>query len=287
MKKIVIIGHGPAGISAAIYLKRSGHHPIVIGKDYGAFSYDDIPIENYYGFSKPITGKKLIENGVAQAERLGIEIVYDSVIDIKPILYDRYEVITEKHQYDAAVVLLATGKRRLKLSIPGFKRLRGKGISFCATCDGFFYRKKKIAIIGCGSYMQHELQHLENLTDDITVFTNDHELAVPVNHKVVTSKIVSFSGDTKLETIDTENGPYNVDGAFIAIGTPSSVDFAQKLGVIVESNSLLVNDNYETNVPGLFAAGDVIGGKLQIAKAVYDGMMAAESIKNYLNKEKL
>ncbi len=287
MKKVIIIGFGPAGISAAIYLKRAGHHPIVIGKDCGAFSsYGEVPIENYYGFVEPISGKDLSKRGLAQAERLGIEIIRDSVLDLQTILYDRFEVITEKGSYEADVVLLATGRQRLKLGIPGFKEFKGKGISFCATCDGFFYRKKKLAIVGCGSYMLHELKYLENLTDSITVFTNDHDLKVPVEHTVIRDKITAFKGDTKLRTIETENGSYDVDGAFFALGTPSSVDFAQKLGVILEKNNLVVDEKYQTNIPGLFAAGDVIGGKLQIAKAVYDGMMAAESIKDYLEKEK-
>ena len=284
MKKVVIIGHGPAGISAAIYLKRSGVEPIVIGKDYGSFSYDNILIENYYGFSEPISGKQLVDNGMQQAKRLGIETISDSVLDLKINDDDSFQVITENHIYDADAVLLATGKQRLTLNIPGYIKYRGKGISFCATCDGYFYRKKKLAIIGCGPYMQQELKELEHITDDVTVFTNNKPLKDSVNHTVITDKILGFDGETKVTTIQTDKGNYSVDGIFIAIGTPSSIDFAQKLGVVVEKSNLVVDENYQTNIDGLFAAGDVVGGKLQIAKAVYDGMMAATSIKNYLKK---
>lgn len=281
MKNIVIIGHGPAGISAAIYLKRAGFDPIVIGKGYGSFSYDNIQIENYYGFANPIKGKDLVDAGLAQAKRLGVHIIYDAVLDLVD-LGDGFIVKTEKNSYEASAILLATGKKRLSLNIPGFKKYRGKGISFCATCDGYFYRKKKLALIGCGPYMQQELKDLENLSSDITVFTNGKALLSEVNHPVVTSKIKAFEGDTKISSIKTEDQTYAVDGVFVAIGTPSSLDFAEKLGVIVESNNIYVDKDYQTNVEGLFAAGDVIGGKLQIAKAVYDGMMVSDSIQKYL-----
>jgi thioredoxin reductase (NADPH) len=281
MKKIVIIGHGPAGISAAIYLKRAGYDPIVIGKGYGSFSYDNIQIENYYGFSTPIKGKDLVDQGLAQAKRLGVRIIYDAVLDLVD-LGTNFIVKTEKQSYEASAILLATGKKRLTLNIPGFKKYRGKGISFCATCDGYFYRKKKLALIGCGPYMQQELKDLENLSDDITIFTNGKTLQSDVNHLVVTSKIKAFDGDSKISSIKTDDQTYPIDGVFVAIGTPSSLDFAEKLGVIVESNNIYVDKDYQTNVEGLFAAGDVIGGKLQIAKAVYDGMMVSDSIQKYL-----
>jgi thioredoxin reductase (NADPH) len=284
MKNIVIVGHGPAGISTAIYLKRAGYHPIVIGKGYGSFSYDDIQIENYYGFANPINGKDLVDQGIAQAKRLGIDMIYDAVLDLVD-LGDGFEVKTEKRSFEASAVLLATGKRRLTLCIPGFQKYRGKGISFCATCDGFFYRKKKLAIIGSGPYMQQELKVLENLSSDITVFTHGKALKGKVDHVVNTSKILAFEGDTKISSIKTSEGSFPVDGVFVAIGTPSSLDFAEKLGVIVENNNLFVDKSYQTNVEGLFAAGDVIGGKLQIAKAVYDGMMVADSIQKYLKNK--
>jgi len=284
MSKICIIGHGPAGISAAIYLKRSGLDPIVIGKDYGTYTEDEILIENYYGFSKPISGKSLILEGINQAKRLGIEIKTDAVLDLFD-QGDSFKIVTLTQTLYADAILLATGKRRESLKIPGAKKYIGKGISFCATCDGFFYRRKKLAIIGNGPYMKQELEHLSRLSDDITVFTNQMPMHLDVNYPVITDKIIRFNGDTKITSIQTNNETYDVDGIFVAIGTPSSIDFAKKLGVILNKNDLMVNEKYETNVPGLFAAGDVIGGKLQIAKAVYDGMMVAESMHQYLKNK--
>jgi len=283
MKKIIIIGYGPAGISAAIYLKRQGIDPLVIGKDLGALEGYDDKVENFYGLAEPIDGKELILNGIKQAKHLGIEVLTDSVISLKSV-GETFEVITEKKTYETKAVLLATGKTRRTMKRAGFTQFRGKGISMCATCDGFFYRRKKVAVIGCGAYMLHELEYLKKMTKDVTIFTDGHDVDAVVDVPVVKGKITKFVGDGKLTHIETTEGSYEVDGAFIALGTPSSVEFASQLGVIIEKNNLVVDANYMTNIPGLFAAGDIIGGKLQIAKAVYDGMNAADAIYSYLKK---
>jgi len=286
MKKVIIIGYGPAGVTAAMYLKRAGINPLVIGKDLGALDgYSDL-VENYYGFSKPIEGKKLIQEGVDQAKRLGIEVITDSVISLKQD-ESGFIVVTEKNEYRSETVLLATGKTRQTLNIPGFKEYRGKGISMCATCDGYFYRRKKSAIVGCGPYMHHELEYLNRISKDVTVFTNSNELPIDIENPVVYEKIVSFKGKEKITHIVTTKQEYPIDGVFIAIGVPSSIDFASQLGVIVEKNSIAVDDTYQTNIEGLFAAGDIIGGKLQITKSVHDGMLAADAIYAHLkNKSK-
>jgi thioredoxin reductase (NADPH) len=284
MKQVIIIGYGPAGISAAIYLKRAGIDPLVIGKDFGALEgYTDL-IENYYGFDEPIEGSKLIQQGIDQAKRLGIEVLQDAVISLKTDDIG-FLVVTSKHRYHAKSVLLSTGKTRTMLNIPGFNKFRGKGISMCATCDGYFYRRKKLAIIGCGAYMLHELEYLNRISQDVTIFTHGNQLSADVEQKMIYDPIVSFKGTDKVTHIETTKGLYEVDGVFIALGVPSSIDFASQLGVIVEKNSLVVDENYQTNIEGLFAAGDIIGGKLQIAKAVYDGMEAADSIYRYLKSK--
>lgn len=283
MKKIIIIGYGPAGISAAIYLKRQGIDPLVIGKDLGALEGYDDKVENFYGLAEPVDGKELILNGIKQAKHLGIEVLTDSVISLKSV-GETFEVITEKKTYETKAVLLATGKTRRTMKRAGFTQFRGKGISMCATCDGFFYRRKKVAVIGCGAYMLHELEYLKKMTKDVTIFTDGHDVDAVVDVPVVREKITKFIGEGKLTHIETTEGSYEIDGAFIALGTPSSVEFASQLGVIIEKNNLVVDANYMTNIPGLFAAGDIIGGKLQIAKAVYDGMNAADAIYSYLKK---
>jgi len=281
MKRIVIIGYGPAGISAAIYLKRSGFNPFVIGKDYGALENYPKPIDNYYGLTAPKSGKELIESGIEQAKRLGIDVVTDTVIGLD----ERdgiFEIETLLHTYRAYTVLLATGKQRTTLDIPGFKTFRGKGISLCATCDGYFYRKKRIGLIGYGAYMKRELEYLRRLSDTITVFTHGHALDDDIGIPIIREKIERFEGETRIRRIITESSSHDIDGVFIALGAPSTVEFATRLGLITENDRIRVSDDYRTNIDGLFAAGDMIGGRLQIAKAVCDGMTAADAIIRYL-----
>ncbi|MFP4187001.1 MAG: NAD(P)/FAD-dependent oxidoreductase [Acholeplasmataceae bacterium] len=281
MKEIVIIGYGPAGISAAIYLKRAGFAPFVIGKDYGALGNYPNPIDNYYGLDTPKSGNELVESGIEQAKRLGIEVVTDTVI----ALDERdglFEIETPSHAYRAKAVLLATGKQRTTLDIPGSRTFRGKGISLCATCDGYFYRKRRIGLIGYGAYMKRELEYLRRLSDEITVYTHGHELTDDIGVPIVKDRIVRFEGEERLRKIVTESASYDVDGAFIALGAPSTVEFATRLGLITDNGRIRVNKDHQTNIEGLFAAGDMIGGRLQIAKAVCDGMNAADAIIRYL-----
>ena len=286
MRDITIIGVGPAGISAAIYLKRAGYNPLVIGQDSGTLANYPGKIENYYGFENPIDGESLIQNGINQARHLEIEILKDSVISIDQA-DDSFKVKTILHEFSSKSVVLATGKKRVSMSVTGYTKFKGRGISLCATCDGYFYRRKKIAIIGCGPYMKNELEVLGQINKHITVFTNGHELTVDVDYPVITEKISEFIGDEKLSQIKTVDGKiYDIDGAFVAIGTPSSSEFASKLGIIIEKHSIVVDHDYQTNIEGLFAIGDVIGGKLQIAKAVYDGMMVSDNVQKYIKLNK-
>lgn len=278
MRDVIVIGKGPAGISAALYIKRAGLDVLVIGKDYGALSTAD-KIDNYYGFGHTISGRELVENGIKQAKRLGIEILTQEVISITK--NERFEVKTLENAYEANLLLLATGKKRTGMKIPGFERFKGKGISFCAVCDGFFFRGKKLALIGSGDYAAAELEELKRFTEDITVFTNQMPITTDKfgsDVNIVTDKILSIDGQDRVEKITTEKGEYPVDGIFVAIGTASAADFATKIGVMTDKDRIIVDSNYMTNLEGLYAAGDAIGGLSQIAKAVADGALAAVDI---------
>lgn len=282
MKDTIIIGKGPAGVSAAIYLKRAGLDVLIIGKDLGALEKSH-KIENYYGFENPISGKQLLENGINQALNLGIEIITDEVTDLTK--ESNFILKTTSETFESKTVLLATGKSRLKINIEGFEEYKGKGISFCVVCDGFFYRNKKVALIGNADFAASELHELLNITKDITLFTNGEELKttkIPEGIKIVKEKITKIYGDDTVKGISTGDTKYDVDGIFVAIGTASASDFALKMGVFLEKDDIIVNEDYMTNVDGLFAAGDAIGGFLQISKSVSDGAIASKSIIKYL-----
>lgn len=279
----IVIGGGPAGISAAVYLKRFKFDVLVLMKDYGSLAKTD-HIENYYGFPAPVSGRQLVDNGLQQAARLGIEVRMEEVLSIDNP--GNFLVRTVSGEYPGKTVLLATGSAHPGLPIPGFFRFVGKGISFCAICDGFLYRKKKIAVLGEGEFMAEELSVLRQFTSDLTVFTNGLPLKADIGEvTVVTSKIKALDGDDVLSSIHTETQSYPVNALFVAVGTPSATDFALRMGAFVENNLLVVDSRFMTNIPGLFAAGDCIGGLTQIAKAVSDGAQAAIAIQKHLRSQ--
>ena len=158
---IVIIGKGPAGISAALYLLRGGQEVQVIGRDGGALVRAE-RIDNYYGFAETISGRQLLEQSWAQLRRLGGDIVTDEVVSIQ-YAADGFEVRTPTQTVQAQAVLFATGSARRKPNIPGLSQLEGKGVSYCAVCDGFFYRGKTVALLGSGEYAAAEAQELSLL----------------------------------------------------------------------------------------------------------------------------
>lgn len=277
---VIIIGKGPAGIQAAIYLQRANKKVIVIGKDAGALGRADV-IDNYYGIEHPIDGKSLIELGVRHAQSFGTEVLTDEVINIEK--NDFFDVKTINGLYQAKTVLLATGKSRVTMKVKGFDRYRGKGISFCAICDGYIFRKKPLGLIGHNEFMLQELEELKHFTDDITLFTNGQTLVSEVSGvKINTEVIEEFVGEDVITGIKTASGITPLSAVFAAIGTPSASDFALRMGVIMNNNNIEVGPDFMTNIDGLFAAGDCIGGLLQIAKVVSDAAHAAMSITKYL-----
>lgn len=282
MKDVIIIGKGPAGISAAIYLKRANIDVLVIGKGNGSLEKSEM-IENYYGFVEPISGIELLNRGIAQAERLGIEILSDEVVGIKQ--EENFVVETANSHFEAKIVLLATGMSRAGLKVKGFETLSGKGISFCAVCDGFFYRNKSLAVIGNGDYAANEIADLGHFTQDIKLFTNGLDITtkkLAANQSIVTDKILEIKGEDHVEAIITTKGEYPLDGIFVAMGTASANDFAKSLGALTQGTNLIVDETYMTTVNGIFAAGDCIGGFWQISKSVSDGANASKHIIKYL-----
>jgi thioredoxin reductase (NADPH) len=284
MHDVIVVGGGPAGISAAVYLKRFKLDVLILMKDYGTLAKTD-HIENYYGFAEPITGTKLVENGIAQATKMGIPIHREEVLSID--FFDTFTVKTTKNEYPTVAVLLATGASRTGLKVKGFREFEGKGISFCAVCDGFIYRNKAIGVVGSGEFMLEELEVLRNFSKNVTVFTNGEMLSVDVHGiPVVTEKLETIAGDDVLRSVSTNRQTYPLDALFVAVGTPSASDFALRMGAFLNKSDIAVDTNFMTNIPGLFAAGDCIGGFYQIAKAVSDGAHASVAINKYIRTKK-
>ena len=285
MSNVIIIGNGPAGISSALYTTRAGIETTIIGKDLGALGKTS-EIENYYGFSQPISGKDLIQNGVEGARRLGANIISNEVVGIS--YEDKFIVLTKEKNYYADSVVIATGTSRSAPKIMGLKEFEGHGVSYCAVCDAFFYRGKDVAVLGDGDYALHEALELLPTSNSVTLLTNGKKpsTVIPNTITVNTNIIESINGDDVVESVSFQDGSsLPISGLFVAVGVAGSTDLAKKLGAATQNNRILINDNTATNIPGFFAAGDCTGGLLQISKAVYEGAKAGTEVIKYLRSQ--
>lgn len=281
----IIIGKGPSGISAGIYIKRANFNVLIIGKDGGALEKTK-EIDNYYGFSDTISGKTLLINGIKQAERLGITIETDEVISVE---FDGiYHVKTRNNIFNSKSLIIATGSNRKTPNIKGVKEFEGKGVSYCAVCDAFFYKNRDVSVVGSGDYAIEEASKLLPIAKSVSILTNGEKLVEnrSINYnqfRIEEKQIEEIDGKDTVNEVKFKDGTnLKVDGLFVAIGVASSTDLARKLGAIIKDNSIAVDENMSTNVPGLYACGDCTGGLLQISKAVYEGAVAGLSTIKYL-----
>lgn len=326
MTDIFIIGNGPAGVSAAIYALRAGLSVKITGKDAGALSKTD-KIENYYGFPEPITGSELHDRGISQAKHLGADILKHEVFDIEYLFADssadpasaeyinHFRIITSGGIFNSKALILAAGTSRRAPAINGLKDHEGRGVSYCAVCDAFFYRGQPVAVIGNGDYALSEALHLVPTSSEVFILTDGNDFTsekFSLTAEAIESARMNNAGAIKLPddiTVAVAGGALHFDsrriseikgepvvssvvfndgsdleaaGVFIALGTASASDLARKLGVTDSEGKLVVNEDLSTFVPGFFAAGDCTGGMLQVSKAVYDGARAGTSAVKFI-----
>lgn len=286
MGKIVIVGSGPAGCSAALYAARAGMETTVISKGIGALQKAE-QIQNYYGFEEGITGAELYRRGVAGAQAVGTQFVTAEVVGLD---YAATLVVqTTAGDYPADAVILATGTGRIAPKIAGLAEHEGRGVSYCATCDAFFYRGKTAAVLGTGEYALHEVQALLPLAGKVILCTNGEPLTAefPAEVEICTEKLETIEGEETVTALRLAGGGLlPADGLFVALGVAGSAALARKLGAPVENGRIVVDEKMQTGIPGLFAAGDCTGGMLQVCKAVYEGALAAtEAIKQIRGKK--
>lgn len=279
---VIIIGAGPAGISAGLYTKRANKKTLIIYNNESSLE-KATKIENYYGFENGISGEKLYKKGIEQAKNLGINVKKEEVIKIDKIK-DIFEVKTVNENYTAKNVVLATGNKKNKPDIKNIEKFDGKGVSYCAICDGFFYRGKDVVVIGNGNYAIAETNDLINIVNHVTILTNGKKIPEfrAENVDIENRKAVAIEGNDNVEAVELDDGTkLKTDGVFVAQGVAGSTDFARKIGALVKNEKIVVNEKMQTTVKGLYACGDCIGGTLQVAKAVNDGMIAGiDIIKN-------
>lgn len=298
MEKLIIVGAGPAGISAAIYAARGNMDPLVIHNGIGALEKAE-KIENYYGLESPLSGRELYERGLAQARALGVRILEAQVLGMGG--FDTFEVRTTEGLLEGESVILATGGKRAAPPIPGIKEFEGRGVSYCAVCDAFFYRGKEVAVLGNGDFALHEAEELANLASGVTIYTNGMEPDFSREHSIAvnTMKIQAIEGDSRvsgirLKTDGTvpeggipQEAVIPVEGVFVALGVAGSSEIARQMGAeLTEKGHIKVDEKMASTIPGLFAAGDCTGGLLQVSSAVYQGSQAGISAGQYVRRRR-
>lgn len=282
MASVIIIGGGPAGVSAGLYTIRANIETTIFTQGGSALIKAE-KIENYYGFPNGISGKDLYKRGIESVENLGARVIEQEVIGAG--YNGKFVVETKTGSYEADALVIANGASRSVPKIKNINNFEGKGVSYCAVCDAFFYRGRNVAVIGSGEYALHEADVLSKVAGNVTILTNGEE--APNYENCDTRKIVSIEGDNTVEYVLFDDGnKLPVSGVFVAIGVAGGVDLAKKLGAVVNGNYIDVNDNMQTNVPNLYAVGDCTGGLLQVSKAVCDGAKAGIDIIKALRDKK-
>ena len=218
MANVVIIGAGPAGVSAALYTARAGVDTTVLTKGPGALARAE-GIENYYGVPGPVSGAELERRGIEGAEAVGVKFVHTEAVGLT--FTDKLTVETLAGDFPADAVILATGASRAAPPVPGLAALEGRGVSYCATCDAFFYRGKDVAVLGSGEYALHEIAALLPLAKSVTLLTGGAELTAsfPAQVAVRTQKVEAILGPDKVSGVQLAGGEVlPVDGVFVAMG---------------------------------------------------------------------
>lgn len=278
MYDAIVIGKGPAGLQAAVYIARAGLSVLVIGEnDSGLLKAAHV--DNYFGFEKTISGPELLEKGELQAKRFGAKILTAHVLNIT-YAENGFDVKTNASTYSAKTILIATGKPLPPGIIPGIKKFEGKGVSYCTTCDGFFFRGKNVGILGNKDYAISEAEEMEKFTPNITIYTNGNELEVDKSkYRVITKKIKALQGENALEKVEFDDGSSeDLQGLFIALDRPAGAEFARKLGIEIENDRIITDGDFQTNIPGIFAAGDCVSDFKQISVAVGQATLAARGM---------
>ncbi len=292
--QLAIIGAGPAGLSAGIYTSRADIQTLILGCEPKVAG--DYEIDNYFGFEETITGKDLIARGRRQAERFGAKLRCERVLGVHHGSDDSgFHIKTEKTELDVHAVILATGVSRVRPGIKNIDAYEGKGVSYCVSCDGFFYRGKKVAVVGEGIFAANQALELTTYTPEVRIVTQGKapkmtpeflERLEGAGIEILERKITSLEGEAGLErAVFADNGLMDVDGIFVAMGEASSLDFAYSLGLERKGVFLVADEEQRTNIPGVFAAGDCLGGFMQISVAVGEGAKAGRSAIAYV-KEK-
>lgn len=299
--ELAVVGGGPAGVAAGIYAVRAGISTVVLEeKMIGGQIIISPWIENYPGYEN-ISGMELADIFKKHLTK------YVEPHELEPVTgvsktEDGFEVVTSKGKYDVKAIVFAMGATYRMLNVAGEKEFSGKGISFCATCDGFFFKNKRVAVIGGGNAAAIEALYLRNLGIDVSMIHRRAQLRAEQAyqeeiekrgvHVIFNTTVCCFKGDQKLESIELqdvnteERRTEKFDGAFVSIGLIPKTELAKNIGVELNENGYIKVDDFQrTNVRGAYAAGDITGGARQIVTSCAQGAQAALASTEVLGKQ--
>lgn len=302
---VLMVGAGPASLSAAIYTTREDLSTVLYEKGViGGLAATTDWVDNYPGFAKGVSGLELAEQLEQQALRFGAKIEFGEVLDIKDS--GKYKTIsTTDGDIRAKAVLISTGSDYRKLGIPGEEEFYGRGVHYCATCDGAFYREKKLVVVGGGNSAVQEAMFLTKFAthidlvvrgdkfraSDVLIKELDKFPQIKIHMNTTTDEIVA-GDDGKVSKVigtDKKSGKkveFSTDGVFVFIGLLPNTGFLKNTGIEFDEIGLIkTDDNLETNIPGVFCAGDVrSGATMQIASAIGEGATSALNMRKYLEE---
>ena len=301
MYDIIIVGAGPAGLTAAIYARRASKKVLVLeAKSYGGQIINTLDIENY-PVEAHISGFDFATKLYNQVKDLGAEIVFEKVVDINDQGTTK-EVITTKNTYQAKAIILATGCENRKLGLSNEEELVGKGISYCATCDGAFYKNKDVAVVGGGNTALEDALYLSDIVNKVYLihrrdeFRGDISTVEELKQKsnvefILNSNVTKLNANERLESIEVTNKDgsikeVKVDGLFVAVGQIPENENFKKIINIDNAGYIIAGEDCTTNIPGIFVAGDNRTKELrQLVTATSDGAIAASKAIKYISKD--
>ncbi len=303
MREVIIIGSGPAGYTAAIYTARAGLKPLLIASsvEAGGELMKTTEVENFPGFPEGLQGPELMANLQAQAERFGTEVLLDDVVEVDLTGDVKILKTGGGETFEAKTVILSTGAAYRELGLPREKELSGHGVSWCATCDGFFFRERTIAVVGGGDSAMEEATFLTRFAAKVYLIHRrdsfkaskimvERALNNPKIEVIYNSEVAELHGDAKLtgvqlrNTVDGSTSNLELDGLFIAIGNDPRVWLVENQVELTAEKFIKVDGrSSRTNLPGVFAAGDVIDPTYrQAITAAGSGCVAALDAEHYL-----
>ncbi len=300
---VIIIGAGPAGLTAAIYSAWLGLHTVVLESGItGGRAWLAPKVENFPGFPEGIKGSELVEKMKQQAIRFKAEIQTDEeVIGLKTAETTK-EITTHKQTYQAPVLIIATGTQKRKLRVPGETELLGRGVSYCAVCDGPFFRNKPVAIVGASEEAAIDALALADLASKVTIVTQEQPLSIEgtlldrvkakANVEILNGKVTQIVGEQVVNAIKIQltgnqiEATREVKGVFVALGGVPLTAIVQKAGIATDRGGCLTVDRQQrTNIEGVFAAGDCTCGGMQVITAAGEGAMAAMKASVYVRRK--